>query len=107
MSKTVFIIDAEPFKSRTPDTPVESFIYERELVGENEHSYLIKGVLAKEPVEYARECYKAFDTREEALIHLDRVVTDMTQELEEQTNKLYQFINAIDDEIRKDNAASS
>lgn len=104
MGKTVFIVDAEPFKSRTADTPLYSFIQERELVGENEHFYLIKDVVAKEPVQYARECYEAFDTLEEALIHLDRVATDMTQELEEQTNKLYQLINAIDDELRKGSA---
>lgn len=100
-NKTVFLVALKPISHKFPLRSPGGYIFERELVDENEQGWRVSGGAEPEPVLFAREYYEVFNTREEALIHLDRVATDMVQELEEQESKLRQFINAIDDEIRK------
>lgn len=101
-NKKIFLVDVDPFAHRTPDAPVDEFIYEHELVEKTEDNYVTVGMFySQDIVRYPCELYKGFDTREEALIHLDRIALDMAQELEERTSKLQHFINTIDDELRK------
>lgn len=102
MSKTIFIVDIKPFEYHPLDTPIDEFIHEHELVEETEDNYLLMGVnYPGDVVRFPRELYTRYDTREEALIHLDRAALDIMQELEERTSKLQHFINAVDDELRK------
>ena len=99
--KTVFLMDVEPFKTRTTDTPVESFIYERELIEETEYGYIATTDCPGFKATYLRQDYVIFDTREEALIHLDRVVLDKVQELEDQLSHWQKFNRVIEMEIMK------
>lgn len=105
VNKKIFLVDVAPFAHRTPDVLVGEFVYEHELVEETEDNYITVGMFSSQDiVRYPRELYTAFYTREEAFIHLDRIAVDMLDELEEQTQNLHQFINAIDDEFRKGSA---
>jgi hypothetical protein len=100
MSKTIFILDVEPFAHRTPDAPVGEFIYEHELVEETEDNYITAGIFSSQDiVRYPRELYTAFDTRDEALIHLERIVLDKVQKLENELNQWQQFNRSIEVEI--------
>ncbi|ECA5218919.1 hypothetical protein ELR74_18835 [Salmonella enterica subsp. enterica serovar Bareilly] len=101
-NKKIFLMDVDPFAHRTPDATVDEFIYEHELVEETEDNYLLMGVVYPgDVVRFPRELYRRYDTREEALIHLDRIALGMIQELEERTSKLQHLIDAIDVEFRK------
>lgn len=105
MSNTIFVVDIKPFDYHPLDTPVDEFIHEHELLEETEDNYVMIGVLysqdSQDIVRFPRELYIGFNTREEALIHLDRAALDIMQDLEERTSKLQHFINAVDDELRK------
>ncbi|NEG94098.1 hypothetical protein GO456_17725 [Leclercia adecarboxylata] len=100
-NKTVFLMDVEPFKTRTIDTPIESFIYERELIEETDYGYIATTDCPGFKATYLRQDYVIFDTREEALIHLERVVLDKEQELEDELSKWQQFNRTIEAEIMK------
>ncbi|HHA1396903.1 TPA: hypothetical protein ACOEOW_003882 [Enterobacter hormaechei subsp. xiangfangensis] len=102
MTKTIFIVNVEPFAHRTPDAPVGEFIYEHELVEETEDNYITVSVFSSQDiVRYPRELYTAFDTRDEALIHLERIVLDKVQELENELDQWKQFNSSIEVEIMK------
>ncbi|EEW6789631.1 hypothetical protein D6W19_003110 [Escherichia coli] len=100
--KTIFLVNVQPFAHRQADEPVASFIYERELIEETDHAYIAKTpVYSGNNATYLRRDYVGFNTREEALIHLDRLALDKVQELESQLSHWQQFINAVDEELRK------
>lgn len=100
--KVIFIVDKEPFAHHTPDTPVDEFIYEHKLLEETEDNYVMVGVLySQDIVRFPRELYVAFDTRDEALVHLERIVLDNMQELEDELNKWQQFNRSLEVEIMK------
>lgn len=99
--KTVYLMDAEPFKRFSTDTPVESFIYERELIEETEFGYIATSDCPGFKATYLRQDYLIFDTREEALIHLERIVLNKVQELEDQLSHWQQFNRSIEMEILK------
>ncbi|MCL8356371.1 hypothetical protein [Enterobacter hormaechei] len=98
-NKTIFLVEADPFPRGTPEEAPDWYIYQRSLMEERDDVYLTQGTHDIE--RFPRELYTAFNTREEALIHLDRLATDTLHELEKRTSKLQHFINTIDDEIRK------
>lgn len=97
--KTIFLVDVEPFTRGLPEEAVDWYIYPCPLVEEREDVYLTQGT--HDIVRYPRELYTAFDTRDEALLHLERIVLNKTQELEDELSKWQHFINALDDELRK------
>lgn len=98
-NKTIFLVDAEPFPRGTPEEAPDWYIYERALLEEREDVYITQG--AREIVRFPRELYTAFDTRDEALIHLERIVLDKVQELEDELSKWQQFNRTIEAEIMK------
>ncbi|HHR5658196.1 TPA: hypothetical protein ACS62H_004661 [Klebsiella pneumoniae] len=100
--KKIFLVEAEPFKLCGPEEEVSKFISERELVEETPSHYVVASLVrSEEVVQFSRDECVAFNTREEALIHLDRLAVDKVQELESQLNHWQQFINAVDEELRK------
>lgn len=100
--KTIFLVNVQPFAHRQANEPVASFIYERELIEETDHAYIAKTpVNSGNNATYLRRDYVGFDTRDEALLHLERIVLNKAQELEDELNKWHQFVESIDDELRK------
>lgn len=100
-SKTVFLVNVEPFAHRALTEPVASFIFERELVRETEHGYIATSDCPGFNATYLRQDYLLFDARDEALIHLERIVLDKMQELEDELSKWQQFNCSIEMEIMK------
>mgnify|MGYP005982250863 CR=1 FL=1 len=100
--KKIFLVEADPFKLSGPDEEVSKFIPERELVEETPTYYVVASLVRPGGVVRftRRECV-AFDTRDEALLHLERIVLNKVQELESQLSHWQQFINAVDEELRK------
>lgn len=99
MNKTVFLVNVDPFAGGAPEYIADDYIDACELVEEREDVYLTHGMY--DIVRYPHELYTAFDTRDEALLHLERIVLNKTQELEGELGKWQHFINALDDELRK------
>lgn len=98
--KTIFIVDVNPFDHKTPDHALDDFIYAHELVEQTEDNYLLMGVIHPgDVVRFPRELYVGFDTRDEALLHLERIVLNKVQEIEEELSKWKQFNTTIEVEI--------
>jgi|GEM_PF-3108310 len=97
--KTIFLVDADPFVRGAPEEAADWFIHPRPLVEEREDVYITQG--SREIERFPRELYTAFDTRDEALIHLERIVLDKVQELEDELSKWQQFNRSIEMEIMK------
>ncbi|HAT3959762.1 TPA: hypothetical protein I9Y37_001901 [Citrobacter freundii] len=102
MSKTIFLVNVDPFAHREITEPVDSFVFERELVEETDDAYIAKTpVNSRYTATYLRRDYEAFDTRDEALLHLERIVLNKMQELEDELSKWQQFNRSIEEEIMK------
>lgn len=99
LMKTIFLVDADPFVRGTPEEAADWFIYPRLLVEEREDVYITQG--DRDIERFPRELYTAFDTYDEALIHLERIVLDKVQELEDELGKWQQFTRSIEMEIMK------
>ena len=97
--KTIFLVDADPFPRGTPEEAADWYIYPRQLLEEREDVYITQGT--REIVRFPRELYTAFGTRDEALLHLERIALDKMQELEDQRSKWQQFNRSIEMEIMK------
>lgn len=101
-NKTIFMMEAEPFRICGPDEEVSKFISERELVEETPTHYVVASLVSPDAVvEFSRRECVAFDTRDEALIHLERIVLNKVQELEDELSKWQQFTRSIEVEIMK------
>ncbi|EAT1308186.1 hypothetical protein EX399_10410 [Salmonella enterica] len=102
MSKTVFLVEVEPFKVCGPETEVGKFVFERDLVEETPTHYVVTSLArSEEVVKFSRRECVAFDTRDEALLHLERIVLNKMQGLEDELGKWQHFIDSVDDELRK------
>lgn len=98
-NKTIFLVNVQPFAHRMSNEPVASFVYERELIEETEHAFIAKTPSGRNDATYLRRDYVGFGTREEALLHLERIVLDKMQDLEDELSKWQQFNRAIETEI--------
>lgn len=99
MSKIIYLVDVEPFAARPPEETPNWYIYPRTLVEERDNVWITLGDSDIE--RFPRELYTAFDTREEALLHLERLVLDKQQELEDELSKWQQFNRSIEAEVMK------
>ena len=97
--KKIFLVDADPFPRGTPEEAADWYIDARPLVEEREDVFITQGT--REIERFPRELYTAFDTRDEALLHLERIALNKVQALKDELNKWHQFVESIDDEIRK------
>ncbi len=100
--KKVFLVEVDPFKLCGPEEEVSKFISERELVEETPTHYVVASLARPEGVvEFSRRECMGFNTRDEALIHLERIVLDKVQALEDELSKWQQFNRTIEAEIMK------
>lgn len=100
-NKIIFLVNVEPFAHREITEPVASFVFERELIRETEIGYIATSDCPGYNTTYLRESYLMFATRDEALLHLERVVLNKMQELEEELSMWQQFTRSIELEIMK------
>ena len=96
-NKIIFLVDADPFPRGKPEEAVDWYIYPRPLVEERVDVYITQGT--SEIERFPRELYTAFDTRDEALLHLERIVLNKMQELEDELSHWQQFNRSIEMEI--------
>ena len=101
-NKTIFMMEAEPFKLCGPDVEVSKFISERELLEETPTHYVVAGLVRPEGVvEFSRRECVVFNSRDEALLHLERIVLNKVQEMEDELSKWHQFTRSIEVGIMK------
>ncbi len=98
-NKIIYLVDADPFSSGTPEEAADWYIYAHPLLEEREDVYITQGT--REIERYPRELFTAFDTRDEALLHLERMALNKVQELEDELSKWHQFTRSIEVEIMK------